>query len=76
MTDTSPTEQPTAATITTKDRCDLCSAQAYVHVFFEVGELLFCNHHYKKGKDKIDSTAVKVVDESWQLSDARLDVSA
>lgn len=75
MTDTSTQEQPTA-TITTKDRCDLCSAQAYVHVYFEVGDLMFCNHHYHKGKDKIDSIAVEVVDESWQLSDARLDVSA
>ena len=66
MTDTTIEEQP-APTITGKDRCDLCSAQAYVHVTFEVGDLMFCNHHYKKGKEKIDSLAVEIVDESWQL---------
>lgn len=69
-------EAPRTATITVMDRCDLCQAQAYVRAVFEQGELHFCRHHYNNAKTKIDSTATEVVDETWQLSDARLDVSA
>ncbi len=30
------------------DRCDRCSARAYVLVMGDSGELLFCSHHYNK----------------------------
>lgn len=30
------------------DRCDRCSAQAYVMVKGSTGNLLFCGHHYDK----------------------------
>ncbi len=28
------------------DRCDRCTAQAYVLVSFATGTLLFCGHHF------------------------------
>lgn len=68
--------EPKVITLTAKDRCDLCGSQAYVSVLFETGELLFCAHHYKASAAKISETAVRVTDESWQLSDKRLDVSS
>lgn len=30
------------------DRCDSCSAQAYVMIKGSTGDLLFCGHHYDK----------------------------
>jgi len=35
-------------TLTAIDRCDRCSARAYVLVEGDIGELLFCSHHYNK----------------------------
>ena len=34
--------------LTAHDRCDQCSAQAYVKVNGSTGDLLFCGHHYDK----------------------------
>lgn len=57
------------------DRCDSCSAQAYVKVIGKVGELLFCSHHYNKivdntvGYDKIMNFMVEIVDERKRLED-------
>ena len=61
--------------LTSKDRCDSCGAQAYVRASFESGDLLFCNHHYRRFQTKIDDGAVRIIDESWMLTDKRLDVS-
>lgn len=55
------------------DRCDSCSAQAYVKVIGKLGELLFCSHHYNKiiddvvGYDKIMKFMVEVIDERERL---------
>lgn len=55
------------------DRCDRCSAQAYVKVIGRSGELLFCSHHYNKimdnavGYDKMMKFAIEVVDERERL---------
>ena len=68
------TEQ--VATLSAKDRCDSCGAQAYVAVLFETGELDFCGHHYHAYEGKIGLTAVRITDERWQLTGERLDVSA
>lgn len=35
------------------DRCDSCNAQARAVAEFQVGELLFCGHHWKKHKSVI-----------------------
>jgi hypothetical protein len=55
------------------DRCDRCAAQAYVKVIGNVGELLFCSHHYNKvvddkiGYEKIMKFMVEVIDERVRL---------
>ena len=53
--------------LTNEDRCDACDAQAYIHVAFESGDLLFCLHHWKLHKDKAEGTALDVYDESERL---------
>jgi hypothetical protein len=59
------------------DRCDSCSAQAYVKVMGLVGELLFCNHHYNKimdnavGYDKMMKFMVEVIDEREKLDNGK-----
>lgn len=32
--------------LSVSDRCDRCSAQAFVRVRFAAGALLFCGHHF------------------------------
>jgi hypothetical protein len=55
------------------DRCDSCSSQAYVKVIGNVGELLFCSHHYNKimnnaeGYKKMMSFMIEVIDERSRL---------
>lgn len=53
-----------------KDRCDRCQAEALVSVVGLNGELLFCGHHY----NKIMSTATgykKMVDFAITITDER-----
>lgn len=41
--------------LTAADRCDRCGARAQVRaVLPEGGELLFCNHHAREHKDKLE----------------------
>lgn len=60
-------------TLNATDRCDKCSAQAYVKVIGVVGELLFCAHHYNSimdnavGYDKMMKFAYQIVDERSRL---------
>jgi hypothetical protein len=55
------------------DRCDRCSAQAYIKVIGNSGELLFCSHHYNKvvdnavGYDKMMKFMVEIIDERKRL---------
>ena len=55
--------------LTLQDRCDRCSAQAFVRVEGTGGELLFCGHHYNKaidnavGYDNLMKFAVTIIDE-------------
>ncbi len=57
------------------DRCDKCSAQAYVKVIGKSGELLFCSHHYNRimddaeGYSKMMKFMIEVVDERNRLSE-------
>ena len=59
------------------DRCDKCSAQAYVKIIGVVGELLFCAHHYNNimdnavGYDKMMKFAYQIVDERNRLDEDR-----
>jgi hypothetical protein len=45
------------------DRCDRCNAQAFILARGIQGELLFCNHHYNKFKESIDSWAFEIINE-------------
>jgi hypothetical protein len=53
--------------LTAKDRCDACQSQAYVHVAFEFGDLLFCFHHWQQHQVKLMTIATNVVDEASKL---------
>jgi hypothetical protein len=59
------------------DRCDSCAAQAYIKVIGNLGELLFCSHHYNKimdnavGYDKMMKFMVEVIDERKRLEDGK-----
>lgn len=61
----------TAPALSTSDRCDRCSAQAYVRVVLPGGaDLLFCGHHWSRHEEGLRDQAVEVVDETHRLSDA------
>jgi len=67
-----------AWTLTALDRCDACSAQAYLHVKGVSGELMFCGHHYDKavgtpeGYDAMMKFAFEIIDERERLVENRL----
>jgi hypothetical protein len=60
------------------DRCDTCSAQAYVQVKGSTGDLMFCGHHYEKIMNNPDAYTkmmafmLEVVDERDRLIENRL----
>ena len=62
-------------TLTALDRCDRCSAQAYVQIKGGTGDLLFCGHHYDKimnnpdAYTKMMSFMLEVVDERERLDE-------
>ncbi|MBM7825504.1 hypothetical protein JOD55_001331 [Arcanobacterium pluranimalium] len=53
--------------LTALDRCDACGAQAYVVVTMPFGELMFCAHHARKHRAKIDEVATRVLDQTDQI---------
>ena len=60
-------------TLSPKDRCDACAAEALVQVVGLNGDLLFCGHHYNKimndkiGYEKMMKFAITVTDERSKL---------
>lgn len=60
-------------TLSPKDRCDSCQAEALVQVNGISGDLLFCGHHYNKIMDNTDgykkmmSFMISIVDERAKL---------
>ena len=60
-------------TLSPKDRCDSCAAEALVQVIGLNGELLFCGHHYNKimdtthGYEKMMKFAITITDEREKL---------
>ena len=56
-----------ATPLTAADRCDRCSAQAYVRVVLAGGELLFCAHHSREYSDSLQKVAVEIHDETDRL---------
>jgi hypothetical protein len=65
------------STLTALDRCDRCSARAYVLVQGGTGELLFCSHHYNKiidnavGYDKIMKFMTNIIDSRNELNQSK-----
>ncbi len=65
-------------TLKVVDRCDVCGAQAYIHVKGVSGELFFCGHHYENivnnavGYEKMMKFAFEIVDERERLIENRL----
>lgn len=63
--------------LTTFDRCDSCSAQAYVRIKGSTGSLDFCGHHYEKIMNNPDAYTkmmafmLEVVDERERLVENR-----
>ncbi|HVM28878.1 MAG TPA: hypothetical protein VM433_14560 [Mycobacteriales bacterium] len=53
--------------MTAADRCDRCSAQAFVRVVLANGELTFCGHHAKALEPTLRAQALEWVDETHQL---------
>ena len=51
------------------DRCDRCSAQAFVLVKMVAGELMFCGHHFNKYEDFLNTMAFEVIDERWTINE-------
>jgi hypothetical protein len=72
------TDNPIGHILNALDRCDSCSAQAYVMVKGSTGELLFCGHHYDKIMNNPDAYIkmmafmLEVVDERDKLIENRL----
>ena len=60
------TLEPEPWLLDARDRCDACTAQAYVRVYLESGVLDFCSHHYNKFENKL--TAIEVRDEREKLN--------
>jgi hypothetical protein len=60
-------------TLSPKDRCDSCAAEALVQVNGISGDLMFCGHHYNKimdsaeGYKKMMSFALTIIDERDKL---------
>ena len=58
------------------DRCDSCSAQAYVLVKGVTGELMFCGHHYNKNEKALKKFSYEIFDERDKLTQNKLIGSA
>ena len=57
-------------TLNALDRCDSCSAQAYVQVKGSTGDLLFCGHHYDKIMNNPDAY-IKMMGFMLEITDER-----
>lgn len=57
-------------TLNALDRCDSCSAQAYVQVKGSTGDLLFCGHHYDKIMNNPDAY-IKMMAFMLEVTDER-----
>ncbi len=57
-------------TLNALDRCDSCSAQAYVQVKGSTGDLMFCGHHYEKIMNNPDAY-VKMMSFMLEVTDER-----
>lgn len=54
--------------LTALDRCDRCSAQAYVRATGVSGELYFCGHHFAGMEESLSKWAFETIDERDKLN--------
>ena len=54
--------------LTALDRCDRCSAQAYVRATGVSGELYFCGHHFAGMEENVSKWAFEIIDERDRLN--------
>lgn len=54
--------------LTAVDRCDRCSAQAYVRLTGVSGELYFCGHHFAGMQESLSKWAFEIIDERDKLN--------
>lgn len=64
-------EVPSMTSMTAQDRCDGCSAQAYVRVSVHGTQLMFCGHHYAKGEVTLATQGAKVLEDNRAALTAR-----
>jgi hypothetical protein len=58
--------------LTALDRCDRCSAQAYVKAVGVSGELYFCGHHFAGMEESVSKWAFEIIDERDRLNQNKL----
>lgn len=58
--------------LTAVDRCDRCSAQAYVKATGVSGELYFCGHHFAGMEEALSKWAFEIIDEREKLVQNKL----
>lgn len=63
------TMTPVTAELTRQDRCDRCSAQAFVRATLpgDGGVLLFCGHHFRAHESALSGAGARVHDERHRL---------
>lgn len=70
------TEEVVEYYLTTADRCDRCSAQAYVRATGVNGELYFCGHHFSGMEESLSKWAFEIIDERERLVENKVKGSA
>lgn len=61
--------------LTLLDRCDRCNAQAFVIIFINNSELLFCGHHYSKYEIALKNVSTRTSDQRFRIN-AKPSISA
>lgn len=63
-------ERPVSNRLNNADRCDTCSAQAFVHVTMpnSIHGLLYCSHHFNKYEDNLRKVAIDITDERYKIN--------
>lgn len=55
-------DKPPTRSLSPRDRCDRCGAQALVRVRLRAGTLDWCKHHFERYEDGLSSAAIEVDD--------------
>ena len=69
---TTTVDLPTTASLTQRDRCDRCGAQAFVQATIPTADgmqLLFCGHHFRDHELKLVAAGATIVDERHRIDE-------